>query len=1108
MINKQVNVIISVIDKFGPTSKAFNDSFKTIIKGAVAAEAAILAFSAAVAVATYKVGKEFVSTAGEYQDAIFNITAITGKFGASQEEVSGILDSLVAKFPVTGKVAGEALESIAQMGFTTAKELDLITTAALELSIATSSQLSTSVGAILPVMNAWGLEVSEVNRITNVFAATQFSSAAAVGDLKEGLKFIAPTASLMGLKLEEVVAVMGKLKDTGLEASQTGTQFRGALINLLKPTDQMAAAMAKYGVTVEDVQANQNSFAAVIDLFKGKQLSAADAAAIFGKRNIALASIVNAGGESLREYTKEITNTTASTDAMIKKNEKWSVVLNNLGGTVDVFKKTLGEGLLTEVINLIGKSEKEGIRGIITQLKTLESDTKGIGEPLINAFKAMKDAGKGIFDDAFGGAEGFYDFLTRLAIFAEGNIKLIAIYFEEFSKALLGSANNTGTVISALNVINAAFGTLALGVAYVHDAAAIMFTGFQYGFSFVAKAVVKEIELFEDLATVIVGFANKIPGIDLTDELKSMQQETGILKDYLKESFDVKEPKLWGDAAKNAMIGASSAVLDLKDKLSDVGSEFGRITVEIDTQEAVSNVKDIEEAVLMTRQRMIDLAAERHEVFMEYDDIEEAEMVLQEIDKEMQALSMRTTELQLSVQSDDALGPLKTVKDELLSVHKNIQELNQQKLTIKTDYEDTKKGEEALKKIEADLNRLEEKRTVLSLELSRAGFIEDISKINKDLKSIVETDRRIKIDVLVDDSEVQTLKKTKEELEIEELQIKIDTTRANSAFELVREEINLTQRRISELNAEKATIDIDYETAGESKAALLQINTELEELERRKTQLTITLNADTTNRDILKLQDRIDELQSKKYPVELEVKLDEKTWGETKQEIQTTYELVDGKYIEFQVAVDKESKKDLINDVDITGLKAKEKLTDYEKFTLQLELEKFKDGLKQAEKTTEYNRESIRNKLKFEAELKIEKMQAAVEVAKAQAGVLEKVFESVGASVVSVSDNIGGMFAVLAGFEGSQLDQWKLWDIMEEQVDLQKELAAAQLELIAAEKEKISLENERLKDPTLRPINVTVEGNAPEWLRGITEEMFKVMIGKARAEAWDCFGKE
>ena len=159
---------------------------------------ALIAVSAAMAKFTYSLGSEFVSSAADFHDAIYNVEAVAQSFGTSSEEIAAILKDLTIEFPLTGEAAGAAMQLIAQMGYGGEEQLRSMSEAAIELSIATGTDMNVAAKAMMATMNTFGLEIDETERIMNLFAAAAFSSAASVEGMSEAMKYAGPMAALAG----------------------------------------------------------------------------------------------------------------------------------------------------------------------------------------------------------------------------------------------------------------------------------------------------------------------------------------------------------------------------------------------------------------------------------------------------------------------------------------------------------------------------------------------------------------------------------------------------------------------------------------------------------------------------------------------------------------------------------------------------------------------------------------------------------------------------------------------------------------------------------------------------------------------------------------------
>lgn len=548
-IQKEVKVLISAVDDYSGGMMGFNSAALTIITTVGALATAMIVASTAAAGLSLKIGKDVVDSAADFHDAIFDVTAVAQSFGTSSGQISDILDDLTAKFPVTGAQAGDALQLIAQLGYGARDELEAMANAANTLKLATGADLQTSVQGSLAAMNAWGMEAGEAMRVTNLFAAASFTSAATVGDLTTALRYAAPVASMAGISVEETVAALAKLKDRGLEASQAGTTLRMGLTQLFKETDKGREALAKYGLTYGDVNPEVNTLAGIIGKFKGQVVSASDSVSIFGVRAAVMGTIVNEGRTSFENYTESITGTSAAVDAMEQKLKKWSVVQEQITGNLDLFKKTIAADLVPELVNFVGTREDEGLRGVIKYLTELEEMEGGLSGAFVDTFEGMKDALSGFFEDSFGDLDSFYEWLVLIAQTAGKNITIVTEWLSLWGGLGVTATDSLSAMQTLLTVINGSFLVMTLAVTGIHDAYAVtanmvkvVIAGIQVVFWGVIGGITEGMLRITELL-------DKLPGADLSDDIKNLSASVKEFQKNQDDAFDVDIIETWSGGA-------------------------------------------------------------------------------------------------------------------------------------------------------------------------------------------------------------------------------------------------------------------------------------------------------------------------------------------------------------------------------------------------------------------------------------------------------------------------------------------------------------------------------------------------------------------------------
>ena len=115
---------------------------------------------------------------------------------------------------------------------------------------------------------------------------------------------------------EEMKAVaLGLMANAGIKGSQGGTALRGSLTRLIKPTDDAAALMEQYGLSMTNADGSMKSLGEVMDMLRDKLggLTEAEqaqvAAQIFGQEAMSgMLAIINASDSDYAKLTDAISS--------------------------------------------------------------------------------------------------------------------------------------------------------------------------------------------------------------------------------------------------------------------------------------------------------------------------------------------------------------------------------------------------------------------------------------------------------------------------------------------------------------------------------------------------------------------------------------------------------------------------------------------------------------------------------------------------------------------------------------------------------------------------------------------------------------------------------
>ena len=147
------------------------------------------------------------------------------------------------------EVAGLQLE-FAKLGFT-AKQIEGVTEATLNLAQASGSDLAQAAQVAGSTLRGFGLDVSETKRVTDVMAKSFASSGLDINTFADAMSFVGPVAAEAGMSIEETSAMLGILANSNIKGSKAGTAMRRIISEIGasgKPTSVAIKELADKGL--------------------------------------------------------------------------------------------------------------------------------------------------------------------------------------------------------------------------------------------------------------------------------------------------------------------------------------------------------------------------------------------------------------------------------------------------------------------------------------------------------------------------------------------------------------------------------------------------------------------------------------------------------------------------------------------------------------------------------------------------------------------------------------------------------------------------------------------------------------------------------------------
>lgn len=249
------------------------------------------------------VGAAALTMSGDFEAGMNKVQALSGATGEELAAMRDLAKDLGSSTQFSASEAAEAMSFLAMAGFDAQQTMEALP-GVLNLAAAGGLDLATSADIASNVLSGFGLEVSELTRLNDVLANTMTSSNTNLEQLGSAFQYVGPVASSAGLSLEETAAAIGLLGNAGIQGEQAGTVLRGAIANLLNPSNAVAKAMDRVGLSATDSSGNLLPLHDIISQLEESGASTADMMAIFGvEAGPGMQALVSQGSDALADLT-------------------------------------------------------------------------------------------------------------------------------------------------------------------------------------------------------------------------------------------------------------------------------------------------------------------------------------------------------------------------------------------------------------------------------------------------------------------------------------------------------------------------------------------------------------------------------------------------------------------------------------------------------------------------------------------------------------------------------------------------------------------------------------------------------------------------------------
>lgn len=346
-------------------ASGIDDSAKSV--GASAATAGLaLTGLGAIALGAFAAA---VKASADFEKSLSEFKAVTGATTEQLDQIREKALQLGADTAFSAKEAADAMVELGKQGLSTSQILDGAADATTALAAAGGIELPDAAAIAAAALNQFKLTAADLPHVADLLAGAANASATGVSELGRAMSFVGPVAQAMGLSIEDSVAALALLANSGIDATRGGTALRAILSRLVPASKQAAGVMQELGIITKDgsnsffdAKGNVKSMADIVGILndKTKDLTAEQKVnalqTIFGTEALAAANIIaGTTAKSFEELQASI--------GKVKAADVAAERLNNLSGAMEELN-----GSIETVLIKAGSQFQVGITGIVQTL--------------------------------------------------------------------------------------------------------------------------------------------------------------------------------------------------------------------------------------------------------------------------------------------------------------------------------------------------------------------------------------------------------------------------------------------------------------------------------------------------------------------------------------------------------------------------------------------------------------------------------------------------------------------------------------------------------------------------------------------------------------------
>lgn len=389
----------------GNTSKA-KTGFDNLSSAVSACKTALASIGVGFAVDKIVKGlSEAYNEATKLDEKLRGASTLYGSVAVDQAKLAENLKSISVQTGESLEVLGQTVYDAMSAGVQPTEDMaDVlkVVSASSKLAKAGFTDTNTAMRASLSVINAYGMGIENVSKVSDILLNTQNLGVTTVGELSNALSKVTPVASAFGVSIENVTSALALMTKQGTNTEVASTGLSAILSELGKSgttaSDNLQKASQSAGLaetSFKDLLSSGKSLGDILDIMadyaEQNNLSLVDMFSSIEAGKSAL-QITNAGAE---EFNKTLDSMETASGLVDDSFEKMITPSERLDSAIASLKVTVGEKFKPAV-----DSAKNALADLLTKMtgqvdysSTYEATLNNLAKASEKLKKAQKEAG-------------------------------------------------------------------------------------------------------------------------------------------------------------------------------------------------------------------------------------------------------------------------------------------------------------------------------------------------------------------------------------------------------------------------------------------------------------------------------------------------------------------------------------------------------------------------------------------------------------------------------------------------------------------------------------------------------------------------------------------